>query len=314
MVMSFFVLVILCGVMYVAITVSPGFSELLYGLLPQVPPVPEWALAYSGVSPNPWNEILPLLGWGAGGFASQVWYTYWVLGAGYGSARGRGYGKPADVTILHQISKQGAKKIRGWCRVVYTDATIAMIIGNLVTVGFLLAGAGVLRPEQTAPQGEQVATTLAQLFSSKWGEFGGFIFMLSATIALIGTQIGQLAGWPRLLADSFRICFPGFNQKFSWKRQYHGFLIFFLCTNMIIVFSFGLKPVIIVQISAILDGLLLTPLQAVWVAVGLYIVMPKLFNEEARRIIKPHWIFAVGLLIAFLVFGYFCIFQIPYLF
>lgn len=80
---------------------------------------------------------------------------------------------------------------------------------------------------------------------------------------------------------------------------------------MIIVFSFGLKPVVIVQLSAILDGLLLTPLQAIWVAIGLYVVMPKLFNDEAREILKPHWIFAVILVVAFLVFGYFCVFQIP---
>ena len=57
--------------------------------------------------------------------------------------------------------------------------------------------------------------------------------------------------------------------------------------------------------------MLLTPLQALWVGLGLYVVLPKLFNEEAREVIRPHWIFGVGLLIAFLVFGYFCIFQIP---
>jgi Mn2+/Fe2+ NRAMP family transporter len=313
-VMSVFIIIIVGGVAYVAITVSPEISAILKSFIPQVPTVPEWALEYSGVSQNPWKEILPLLGWSAGGFASQVWYTYWVLGAGYGAARGRGYGKPADTNALLQISNQSAEKIKGWCRVVYTDATIAMIIGNVVTVGFLLAGAGVLGSEQIAPQGDKVATTLAYLFSSKWGEFGGFIFMLSATAALIGTQIGQLAGWPRLLADSFRICIPVFNKKLSWQQQYRGFLIFFLLTNMMIVYTFGLKPVFIVQLSAILDGLILTPLQAIWVAAGLYIVMPKLFSKQVNEILKPHWIFAAGLIIAFIVFGYFCVFQIPYLF
>jgi len=75
-----------------------------------------------------------------------------------------------------------------------------------------------------------------------------------------------------------------------------------------------LKPIIIVQLSAVLDGLLLTPLQAIWVALGLYVVLPKLFKDEAREILRPNWIFAVGLIIAFIVFGYFCVFQIPYIF
>jgi hypothetical protein len=107
--------------------------------------------------------------------------------------------------------------------------------------------------------------------------------------------------------------FPGFSKKFSWKTQFRGFLLFFLFASMVIVYTFGLNPVVIVQFSAILDGLLLTPLQALCVMVALYFVMPKLFNEEAGKILRPHWIFAVGLIIAFLVFGYFCVFQIPYI-
>jgi hypothetical protein len=83
---------------------------------------------------------------------------------------------------------------------------------------------------------------------------------------------------------------------------------------MVIVFTFDVRPVFIVKLAAILDGLLLTPLQALWVGIGLYFVIPKLFNKEVADILKPHWIFAAGLLIAFFVFGYFCIFQIPYSF
>ena len=311
--MSVFVLFIILGVMYVAITVFPPLAVLLENFLFNVPSVPEWAISNSGVSSNPWNEILPLLGWGAGGFASQVWYSYWILGAGYGAANGREFGQAADEKSLKEITVEGAKKIKGWCRVVYTDATIGLGIGTTVTIGFLVAGAGILRPQELAPSGEKVATTVAQLFSAHWGEFGGFIFLFSATIALISTQIGQLAGWPRLLADTFRICIPGF-RKFQWKTQFRSFLLFFLFTNMIIVFTLGLKPVILVQFSAVLDGLLLTPLQALWIGIGLYFVMPKLFNEEVAKILKPHWTMAAGLIIAFIVFGYFCLFQIPKIF
>jgi len=78
------------------------------------------------------------------------------------------------------------------------------------------------------------------------------------------------------------------------------------------VYSFGLKPVLLVKISAILDGLILTPFQALWVFLGLYVVMPKMLSKEAKNILRPHWIFAAGLTLAFLVFGYFCVFQIPF--
>ena len=310
--MSLFVVIVVIGVFYVALTVFPGFATILRGLLFDVPATPEWALAMESIEANPWREILPLIGWAAGGFASQVWYTYWVIGAGYGATAGRGYGKPADAEMLENMSVATATKIKGWCRVVYTDASLAMIIGVIATGGFLIAGAGVLRPNELAPDGPQVATTLATIFSARWGGFGGVLFMIAGACALIGTQIGQLAGWPRLLADSMRICFPKFNEKFEWKTQYYLFLGYLFLASMVIVFSFGLKPVLLVKIAAIFDGLLLTPFQAIWVLIGLFVVMPKMLSAEAGKILQPHWIFAVGLIAAFLVFSYFCVFQMPY--
>ncbi len=306
-VMSVFVLILVLGVLYIAVRVFPGFSECISF---HSPLVPDWAIA-KGVSDNPWKEILPLLGWGAGGFASQVWYTYWVLGAGYGAAAGRGYGRPADVSMLRNMTHEAAEKIKGWCRVLYVDSSLAMVIGIVVTGAFFIAGAGILGPQHLAPEGEEVAFTLSKVFSDRWGPVGGFLFILAGATALITTSTGQLAGWPRLLADSCRICIPGVAKKFSWKTQFRFFLLLFICTNMIIVFCFEEKPVVLVKISAIFEGLLLTPLQAILVAVGLFVVMPKLLSKEAFRVLKPSWSFAVGLIIAFLVFGYFCVVQMP---
>lgn len=310
-VMAIFAFIVVLGVMYVSVHVFPGLSEFLRSLTFQVPDVPQWALATKGVNLNPWKELLPLAGWGAGGFAAQVWYTYWVLGAGYGAAAGRGYGKAADVSMLKSMTRDTAEKIKGWCRVLYTDASFATIIGIVVTSAFLIAGAGVLQPAQIAPQGQQVAFELSRLFSLRWGAVGGFLFLLAGAAALVATQISQLAGWPRLLADSFRICFPGFEKRFAWKSQFRLFLLFFLCSNMILVFYFKKQPVALVQFSAILDGLLLTPLQAIWVAIGLFWVLPRLLSKDAAEILRPNFFFAVALLITALVFGYFCMFQAP---
>ncbi len=315
-VMSVFVLIIVLGVIYVAGHVFPdlfpGFGEFLRSLSFGVPEVPQWAASMEKVSDNPWKEILPLLGWGAGGFASQVWYTYWVLGAGYGAAAGRGYGRPADVSSLRGMSREAAEKIKGWCRVLYVDATLAVVIGIVVTGAFFIAGAGVLGPKHLAPESNEVAFTLSKVFADKWGPVGGFLFILAGTAALISTNTGQLAGWPRLLADSFRICIPNVAKQYSWKKQFRFFLLFFLCTNMVIVFFFEKNPVVLVKVTAIFEGLLLTPLQAILVAIGLFIVMPRLLSAKAARILKPNWIFAVGLIIAFLVFGYFCVVQMPF--
>jgi Mn2+/Fe2+ NRAMP family transporter len=312
-VMSILVFIIVIGVFYVAIHVFPSVSELLSSLSFRIPQVPEWALAIKGINDDPWKEILPLIGWGAGGFASQVWYTYWVLGAGYGACKGRGYGEPADVEKLKAMSSDKAIRIKGWCRVLYIDSVLAMVIGITVTGCFLIAGAGILRSQQIAPEGPNVALTLSTIFSSQWGRAGGILFLVSGTAALMSTLVGQLAGWPRLLADSFRICFPNLSGRFSWKKQFRFFLLFFFATNMIIVYTMKFSPVKIVQFSAILDGLLLTPLQAFFVAIGLFVVLPKVLSKEAIEVLKPHWIFGVGLLVAMVVIGYFCFRRIPFI-
>jgi Mn2+/Fe2+ NRAMP family transporter len=295
-VMSFLVMIMIIGVLWVAVIVFPGWPEFLSGFIPKIPDVPVWALE-QGISDNPWKEILPLLGWGAGGFASQVVY-----------------GKPADIVRLKGLTLEEAKKLLGWSRIVYYDSSLAIVLGTVITLGFMVAGSGVLGPEKLAPSGERVALQLSSLFSSHWGSAGGFLFLLGGTAALVGTLVGQLAGWPRLLADSFRICIPAFNRKLKWLMQFRLFLVFFFLSNMIIVYSFNLRPVALVKLGALLDGLLLTPLQALWIGIGLYIVMPRLYRPEVGKYLKPNWVLGTGLLIAFLVFGYFCIVQLPAVF
>jgi Mn2+/Fe2+ NRAMP family transporter len=310
-VMSMFVLVVVLGALYIAGHVLPGFSEFLRGFTFTLPAVPSWAGAIEGVSENPWDEILPLLGWGAGGFASQVWYTYWVLGAGYGAAAGRGYGKAADVPRLQSMTAETAEKIKGWCKVLYVDSTVAMVVGILVTGGFLVAGAGILRTEHLVPSNDDMAETLSRVFSARWDWVGGFLFKLSGAVAMVSTLVGQLAGWPRLLADASRICIPGFGRRLEWKVQFRLFLVFFCLTSMIVVFMFGLRPMFLLKLSSILEGVLLTALQAIWVAVGLFVIMPKMLSEEAYAILRPSKVFAVGLLVTFIFFGYICVTQIP---
>jgi Mn2+/Fe2+ NRAMP family transporter len=309
-VMSLLVLVMVIGVLYVGAVVFPGWGEFFKGFIPRIPDVPEWAIA-RGVNPNPWNEILPLLGWGAGGFASQVWYSYWVIGAGYGAAEKDVYGKPADIVRLKEMGKEDAGRLLGWCRIVYIDSSFAIVLGVLIIMGFLIAGAGVLGPAHQAPSGENVALQLSGIFSTKWGHVGGFLFLLGGTAALTGTLLGQLAGWPRLLADSFRICIPAFGRKLTWIKQFRMFLVFFFLSNMIIIYSFNLRPVFLIKIGAVLDGLLLTPFQALWIGIGLYIVMPRLFRPEIGRMLRPGWVIGAGLFLAFLLYGYFCLFQLP---
>jgi len=310
-IMSVLVFIIVLGTLYVTVKTFPGVAVLAKGVFAfEVPDVPAWAVEMNGVSANPWREILPLVGWAAGGFASQVWYTYWVLGAGYGMARGRRYGSPCDMNALKSMSAETARRVRDWCRVVDVDAGVAMTVGIVVTSCFMLSGAGVLRPERIAPKGPSVAFELARVFGRMWGDVGAFLFIVAGCAALVSTLIGQLAGWPRLLSDAVRICVPRFGRRFPWRTQFRMFVVLFFLTNMVLVFSLGIKPVFVIQAAAVFEGLLFTPLQAVLVFVGLVWVLPRMLSPEARGILETGWTLRLGLAAAALVFGWFCLFQL----
>ncbi len=307
--MSLLVLVIIVGVCDVAYTTWPGIGVLLHGIFGfEVPEVPAWA-ADQLENTSPWSEILPLLGWAAGGFASQVWYTYWIMGAGYGLTEGRGYGKPLDPEQLKSLDKEDAHRLKGWCRVVRWDATVGMLIGIFVTVAFTIAGAGVLGPAEVVPAKEDFAYSLSRIFGDHWGKMGARLYVLAALAALMSTLFGQFAGWPRLLADCGRILIPSFG-RIPWKKQFRLVLVLFTFSNMVIVYGFGVEPVILVHLGAILDGLLLTPVQAGAVGIVLFLVMPKFFSKEVWKILKPNPIYAVMLGLSFLVFSYFCLFKV----
>lgn len=312
-IMTFLVATMCIGTIYVAVVVSPSLSEMFKGLLFKIPEVPDWAISKAGLSQNPWREILPLLGWAAGGFGSQVWYTYWVLGEGYGMANGKQYGQPADLAELKNLNNEEAYKLKSWCRIVNIDASMAMIITAVLSVCFLIAGAMILKPLELAPKDSELAFTLSKIFSSQWGQAGGYLFILSGTAALSGTLMVQMAGWPRLIADTIRICIPKFGRIFRWAIQFRIFLVFFFLTNMLIVFTFGIRPVFLVKTAAVLDGLILTPVQAICVFTGLFFIMPKLFTRNVYNIIRPHWIYGLFLIVAFIIFGYFCVFQVPFI-
>ncbi len=332
-VMTLLVTVIVVGVLYVALHTLPPLRELLAGLLGfRVPEVAPWAAKAGLPVTSAWEEILPLMGWAAGGFASQVWYSYWVLGAGYGMAGERSWGQPADEERLRSLSATEALQVRPWLKAVAFDATAALFIGTVVTLAFLLAGAEVLEPclsgRVAAPSGSELermlgapdlastlegprlALTLSLVFSTFWGKLGGLLFLVAGAAAMVSTQCGLLAGWPRLLADCVRLLSARFRRLRS-TTQLRLFLSLLLLTNLAVVALFGTRPVFLVKVGSIFDGLLLVPLQALAIAWGLFYGQRRLLSPDAWELLRPRWHHAAGLVLAGLFFGYFCLFQVP---
>jgi Mn2+/Fe2+ NRAMP family transporter len=309
---SFLVLIMVIGVIYVTWKVMPGAGAILSGIFGfNLPEVPAWAIDKGVATKNVWAEMLPVLGWAAGGFASQAWYSYWVLESGFGMAATGGFGKPADENLLRKMTTETATRLKGWCKVVYTDATVALMVGTVVTGCFLVAGAGVLGPAHLAPQGAEVALELSELFGSFWGKTGAVMFLMAGSAAMISTNLCQFAGWPRIMSDCLRILFPKRVSSANSRLIYRIFVLFFFFSNMVLINTFGFKPVVLLKLGAILDGVILSPLQAILIAIALYLVMPGMLSEKARKILRPNPTILIGLIISALVFSYFAVVKLP---
>jgi hypothetical protein len=177
------------------------------------------------------------------------------------------------------------------------------VIGVVVTGAFVL-GRGRPAPAAARAEGDglEMAGSIASIFSSQWGAIGGTLFLVAAIAALVGTLLGQLAGWPRLLADAFRLAIPAVYRRFEWRTQFRFFLVLFFCTNMVVVYVMQRNPIGI-GTAAVFDGSCSPRCRrSGWV--GLFVVLPKLLSKEAWEVLRPSPVFAVGLAAGAVVFGW----------
>jgi manganese transport protein len=131
---------------------------------------------------------------GITGVASDeiIAYNYWCLEKGYASYTG-----PKEDTDAWRT------RARGWIRVMYLDASVAMIIYTTVTVAFYLLGASVLHGRGEIPQGNEVIETLAFIYTESLGPGIKTAYLLGAFFVLFSSVYATAAFWTRLFPDIF---------------------------------------------------------------------------------------------------------------
>ncbi|HEX8059908.1 MAG TPA: Nramp family divalent metal transporter [Cyclobacteriaceae bacterium] len=142
------------------------------------------------------SEILPYAigAFGITGVAADeiIAYTYWCLEKGYASYTG-----PRD--------NSGAWKVRaeGWIKVMYLDATVAMIIYTVVTVAFYLLGASVLYQRGEVPVGNEVIEALAVIYTVSLGPGIKSVYLIGGFFVLFGAVFSTAGAWSRIFPDIF---------------------------------------------------------------------------------------------------------------
>ncbi len=151
---------------------------------------------FSGLTFNLSGEVVAIAigAFGITGVASDeiIAYNYWCIEKGYAAYTG----PPND-------SDAWQNRARGWIRVMYLDASVAMIIYTTVTVSFYLLGAAVLHNHGTIPEGNQVIEALALIYTQSLGQGIMLAYLVGAFFVLYSSLFASLAAWTRLFSDVF---------------------------------------------------------------------------------------------------------------
>lgn len=154
-------------------------AELGSGLRFQLPPEAVFiALGAFGITGVGGDEIMA--------------YNYWLIEKGYAAHTG-----PREDTEAWR------QRARGWIRVMYLDALLAMVIYTVMTAAFYLLGAAILHRQGLLPEGMALVETLSQLYTQSLGPWAGTLFLVGAFVVLFSTLFGALAIWTRLFSDAF---------------------------------------------------------------------------------------------------------------
>lgn len=307
-VMSVLVLLMVICVLAGSVMVAPPFREYFALSFPEVP---EWAIGAGDVSSNALMELLPLLGWAGGGFASMVWYSYWVQGKRYGLAQGEEFlnPRPARVEILQNLNVNDAKRLKGWTKVVTADATASLLMGSICITAFVTIAAGTLYHNKIVPTGSDIGITISMMLDSIYGSWARYFYLVGTICALTSTQIAHFSGWPRMLSDCLRVGIK--RKKIDMKKSYRSFIILMFFIDLIVIYTFGVQPYLLAKIASIWDGLIFFPLLCIVLIYALHSIIPKLISDESKKVLKPNRCLEAGLIAATIVFSIYVTLMLP---
>ena len=152
----------------------------------------------SGLIPHiPSDTVILFVAMGAFGITGVggdeiMAYNYWLIEKGY-----------AAYTGPRNDSPEWERRARGWIRIMYLDATLAMVAYTSMTVMFYLLGAAVLNRQELIPEKGELISTLGMMYTDSLGPWARTLFLLGAIVVLYSTLFAALAAWTRMFSDAF---------------------------------------------------------------------------------------------------------------
>ena len=196
---------------------------------------------------------------GITGVASDeiIAYNYWCIEKGYAAYTG-----PRD------NSDEWKRRARGWIKVMYLDAIVAMIIYTSVTAAFYLLGAAILHGKSVVPHGNGVIETISIIYTQSLGEGAKRIYLIGAFFVLFSSVFASLAAWTRLFPDIFgQVGWINFTDEAQRKKTVR-WLSWIIPSTWALMYFFINLPVLMILSGGIVGSVLL--LVVVFAAINFY--------------------------------------------
>lgn len=146
------------------------------------------------IAAGSFGVALAMFGMTGVGAGETTAYTYWVVEKGYAAWTGPNDG-----------SESWISRARGWISVMKVDAWVSWLIYTVSTAAFYMLGAAVLHPQNIVPEGNEVMTTIASIFDSAVGTWGGVLFLVGAGLALFKTILANVPSLGRQVGHTLAI-------------------------------------------------------------------------------------------------------------
>jgi Mn2+/Fe2+ NRAMP family transporter len=209
------------------------WQDVQQGLSFQLPPaIVGIAIAAFGITGVGGDEIL--------------YYNYWCLEKGYAAYTG-----PMEDT------ESWVRRAKGWIRVMYIDAFVAMVVYTTVTAAFYLLGAAILHKTGDVPEGYQMVEVLSSIYTQSLGPWAKSIFMAGALIVLYSTLFTAAASWTRIFSDAFgQIGWIDFYNP-QVRQRAIAWLAWIFPISWALLFLFIKLPVLMVLLGGFVTSILL---------------------------------------------------------
>lgn len=173
-------------------------------------------------------------------------YNYWLVEKGYAAKTG-----PRDG------SDAWTKRAKGWIRVMYVDALLAMVAYTIVTAAFYILGAAVLHAQGLIPDKAEIIEVLSKMYTDTLGEGARNIFLIGAFIVLFSTLLSALAGWTRLFGDAFSQVTTADFKDAATRKKMVAILAWIIPFLWALLFLFFKSPGLMVMLGGIATSLIL---------------------------------------------------------